>query len=415
MHVEQRGKDLIVIPEGLDAVQVHDWVSRWEQKHTKIVALQRRILGSTEEIVYAANIALERLSSLVDYRGVQTMFGSNPPAFMDVEFAPGMKKSCFYGKVGIPELQGGILAIGPHGGGCVLAFEGMAKFQHIAQAWFDEVEATLLRESIYRGRAVMLDWDKELEKTKYSFLSLPETVCPIFDPETENETQVFLRLIRHTERARERGISLRRGVLLAGPYGTGKTLLAHHTAKLALANGWTFFLASNALQLAKFYEVAQRLQPSVLFLEDVDRAAEEKGGMDVLQNTIDGILSKENEVILVMTTNHPEKLPAAMRRPGRLDSFIQIGYPSAETACKIVEFYATDLMSEPIDYSALGPLIADQPPASLREVVERAKIFALENHNTQLTSGNLVSAAQTLQDHFKYSKKQAKEKVTSIA
>ncbi len=179
-------------------------------------------------------------------------------------------------------------------------------------------------------------------------------------------------------------IPLKRGILLEGPYGCGKTMSANVTSKICIENGWTFILLDDVGALKDALLFAQRYAPAVVFSEDIDRVIEQRDdrGNDLL-NTIDGILAKDSQVITVLTTNFVEKLDKAMLRPGRLDAVISLRAPDADSVQRLVNIYARGLLADGENLIAVGEALAGNIPATIREVVERSKLAMMSNHSLE--------------------------------
>jgi mitochondrial chaperone BCS1 len=136
---------------------------------------------------------------------------------------------------------------------------------------------------------------------------------------------------------RERGIPWRRGYMLCGPPGTGKSSLAHVLASELRMN-------VNVATMASFFTDEQMVRvmsnvPSghVLLLEDIDATRRDGAAgpsFSSLLNVIDGLAAQDGR-ILIMTTNHPEKLDAALTRPGRVDVKVYIGCANRHQAEKM--------------------------------------------------------------------------------
>src|SRR5690606_35602369 len=130
-------------------------------------------------------------------------------------------------------------------------------------------------------------------------------------------TNIFSPL-KHTEACRKHKIPLKRGILLEGKYGTGKSLTARVTAKVAVDNGWTFIMLNRAQGLRAAIEFARTYQPCVIFAEDIDRVADrEDENVNDLVNMLDGVVTKDMEMMICLTTNFIEKIDQALLRPGR--------------------------------------------------------------------------------------------------
>jgi transitional endoplasmic reticulum ATPase len=212
--------------------------------------------------------------------------------------------------------------------------------------------------------------------------------------------------IEHTDRCREYHIPLKRGVLLEGPYGTGKTLTAFVTAVKAQQNGWTFILLDKVGGLKKALEFARMYGPAVVFSEDIDRAVtgERSVEMDDILNTIDGIESKGSDIITILTSNHVENINPAMLRPGRLDAVIRVHAPDAQSAEKLIRIYARDMLNSDEDVTEAAKHLEGQIPAVIREAVERAKLYAIGRdpsaRGIRFTGKDLSNSARGMKMHL---------------
>jgi len=185
----------------------------------------------------------------------------------------------------------------------------------------------------------------------------------------------------------------------------GKTLLAYVVAQKATAQGWTYLYA-NVRQLAQAIEFALLYEPCVIFAEDVDQIVgtqDRDQGVNEVLNTIDGVNVKGREVMVILTTNHVDKINQAMLRWGRLDTVISIPPPDAEAATKLVELYSRGQLAWGTDLSEVGTDLAGQIPAMIREVVERAKLGAIVRGQGQpgpITAHDLRVAARGMKRHL---------------
>ncbi len=214
--------------------------------------------------------------------------------------------------------------------------------------------------------------------------------------------------IERTEHCRRLKIPLKRGVLLEGPYGTGKTLTAFVTAKKCADNGWTFIMLDRVSGLKDALTFARMYSPAVVFAEDIDRvvAGERSVSMDDVLNNIDGVESKGTEIITILTSNHAENINRAMLRPGRLDAVLHIVAPDAKAAEKLMRLYARGLILDTEDLTNAGVELNGQIPAVIREVVERSKLYAVSrcvtpNDEFTLKGSDLELAAKGMKEHLK--------------
>jgi transitional endoplasmic reticulum ATPase len=146
---------------------------------------------------------------------------------------------------------------------------------------------------------------------------------------------------------------------------------------------------------------AQRYAPAVVFAEDVDRCIDKRdnAGNDLL-NVIDGILTKNSQVITVLTTNFVEKLDKAMLRPGRLDAVISIHTPGPDAVGRLIRLYGRDLVKQDEPLDQVGEELAGNIPATIREVVERSKLAMIANSREQVTQEDLLIAGRGMSGHL---------------
>lgn len=182
---------------------------------------------------------------------------------------------------------------------------------------------------------------------------------------------------------------------------THNTLVALVTAKKAIAHGWTYITIDRVQGLQTALEFAKRYEPAVIFAEDIDRAAEERNEpANDLLNILDGVLSKNAKIMVVLTTNHVEKVNQAMLRPGRLDAVISVKPPDAAGVEKLLRLYGRKLIDKAESLTAIGIDLAGQIPATIREVVERAKLAAIRNGNDSVTEKDLLLASAGMKSHL---------------
>lgn len=261
--------------------------------------------------------------------------------------------------------------------------------------------------SIYKGKAIRLkvDDDGDLVTGEAPTFLPTAYINPdelVLNPDELEQVKAALWApVQNTEACLRHKIPLKRGVLLEGTYGTGKTMTANVTSKVCVDNGWTYILLDDVRALKEALLFAQRYAPAVVFAEDAERVAEERDqrGNDLL-NTIDGVLSKNSQVITVLTTNFVEKLDHAMLRPGRLDAVISIRPPEAEAVERLVRLYGRGLVAQGEDLTEVGVALAGNIPATIREVVERSKLAMVANGRDAVTAEDLLIAARGMERHL---------------
>lgn len=331
---------------------------------------------------------------------VTVLTGPNPEDFLQVPFGCDFTIPGVENPIGVGQTNGDF--------GPVLYIRGRVRK---AERYILVELAQLTREilkthSIYKGKAVKLTSD-DSGRVNYnappSFFNIPQNAVDdlILNPEELGQIQMALWApIVNTEACVRAGIPLKRGVLLEGTYGTGKTMTARATAKVCVDNGWTFILLDDVRGLKDSLLFAKRYAPAVVFAEDIDRLISERdnAGNDLL-NTIDGVLSKDAKVMTVLTTNHVERINKAMLRPGRLDAVISIRPPGPKSVEKLIRLYGREMVSlEPLD--RIGAVLQGQIPSTIREVVERAKLGMIYRGDKFINQDDLIAIATGMQRHL---------------
>jgi ATP-dependent 26S proteasome regulatory subunit len=190
---------------------------------------------------------------------------------------------------------------------------------------------------------------------------------------------------RHKSQLLAAGQHLKRGLLLYGPPGVGKT----HTVRYltaSLADTTVIQLTGNALHLiGEACSVARALAPAMLVVEDVDLIAEDRGMypgqhpmLFQLLNEMDG-LAEDADVVFVLTTNRADLLePALAARPGRVDQAVELALPDASGRRSLFELYRAGL---DVDLSHVDDVLARTEGVTasfLKELLRRAAVFAAE-------------------------------------
>lgn len=357
--------------------------------------------------------AMTKLYGWASPQTLMTFFGPRPPVMLSVKvgFNDEDVIQCPLGEFKLPGVENNIsTAFTEDGKGRpVYLVSGVVKKKdrHIILELVTETRRILKEESIYRGKAIRLGVDDfgnlDLSDPPMFFDASDTTKeSVLLDPDImeQIETSVLVP-IQNAERCKKLKIPLKRGILLEGPYGTGKSLTARMVAATCVQNGWTFVLLDKVQGLRTALEFANRYAPAVVFAEDIDRIASERDEKaNDLINTIDGVVSKRAEIMTILTTNFAEKLNPVILRPGRLDAVISLRAPNAATAERLIRHYAGSLLSGDEPVKAAGAELAGQIPASIRECVERAKLGMIGRGDTKLVSTDLVTAARTMKNHL---------------
>lgn len=343
-------------------------------------------------------------------------FGDTPPQMIAVENGWQTTIDVPWGTFKLPDIEGTIQTSFSREEGRIL-FALQANVLRLNEPKIREIYELVRVEvrdhSIYRGKAISIgfidDAGDEIQLPTPKFLNTaavdPDMLILSKDLEQAVETNLFTPITR-PEDCLANNIPVKRGVLLGGTYGTGKTLIAHVASRKAVDAGVTFLYIKKAKELAKAIAFARQYQsPScVIFCEDIDREMDgvRDEEMDSILNTIDGIDAKTSNIVVVLTTNHIGSIHQAMLRPGRLDAVIDVVPPDGPAITRLIKVYAKGALDPYEDLTEVGKVLAGNIPAVIAEVVKRAKLSQLAIQQagtrvTKLTAQALLDAAKTIQ------------------
>lgn len=399
-RIKQEGNEL-VLPTGMTTRDARKFLRDYEEQQERSVAFTRVLpfrpwdgAHALQEALYKAfgtrGVGVNTMMSRAQKRTINTGTDSTAqvpwgtlaiPQFEDAEFS----------LHAVEDEEKGLLF--------GVAVDVKQKYQVAVEGFFQLLEQELRENSIYRGKAFDGRQDPEFIDTT----SVDESKV-IYNRETlaQMEANIWAHIV-HTDVFREKGESLKRAVLLEGPYGTGKTLAAYLTAKKAQAHGWTFIYCRPADNMKDVMATARLYQPCVVLIEDVDTVAEGTADRDKMSEVLDifdGLPSKGTDITVVLTTNHKDRLHKGMLRPGRLDAIIHVGELEAESVVDLIQATTPhDMLSEDIDYMTVGEAMEGFLPAFVREAVSRATRYSIARNKgeaMELTTEDFVTAAGSL-------------------
>lgn len=343
------------------------------------------------DAAYALSVAMTNLYGWAMGEKIRSFFGDRPPELLSIHTSYHETTQVPWGRFSLPNVDGFIQTQlhQKNGENDKFTFFVVAqvKRKHDAdiQRLFTEMEKVLREQSLYKGQAFRVNFhDSEgslIQLVEPKFMELSTDVDDLIFSNTVMtaiNTNLFTP-IRKIKECRQMGIPVKRGVLLAGNFGTGKTLAAFALAKLARDNGVTFIYCGNVDDLPLVIQFGQLYSPAVVFCEDIDAVTkgERDTDMNTLLNLVDGIESKTSEVIVVFTTNEVEKIHEALLRPGRMDAVIEVKEPDAEATERLMRLYGRNQIVPGADLSKAAEIMAGSIPAIIRESVERAQLSAL--------------------------------------
>lgn len=395
--------------------------------------LQKRIAYDAQEVAFSESFNVfpwdgaQALDTVLTERygwapatATPGMFGSTPPQMITIDVGYGERKEVAWGRFSLPNIAGFIQCSSTIQRGRVI-FQVNAKVlrrdEGSIKALFSELRAELAKNSIYKGKAFKMrfrdDNGDKLEMPEPQFINAMDINLDELVYATDVQNAIVTNLFTPIARIRDcidNDISVKRGVLLGGMYGCGKTLAAKAAARLAVENGVTYLYVQRADELADAVDFVQMYAENgaVIFCEDIDRAINGKRSaeMDDILNIIDGIDTKSANIITVLTTNNLKAINPAMLRPGRLDAVINVTEPDAPAVEKLIRLYGKDAIDVNEDLTSIGETLAGNIPAVIAEVVKRAKLSQLSRQEPgtkveKISSAALLDASVTMAEQVK--------------
>ena len=217
--------------------------------------------------------------------------------------------------------------------------------------------------------------------------------------EAEENLQEIVDYLHNPEKYREIGASMPKGVLLVGPPGTGKTMLAKAVAGEAdvpffSMSGSEFvemFVGMGASKVRDLFRQAKEKAPCIVFIDEIDAIGQKRnsgnlGGNDEREQTLNQLLTEmdgfegNSGVIILAATNRPESLDPALTRPGRFDRRVPVELPDLQGREAILKVHAKNVKVEKdIDYSAIARMASGASGAELANIVNEAALRAVRD------------------------------------
>lgn len=420
----------LLIPNGMSVDNAIDLLQRRRDYLQEAVKVTRTFNVFPWDGANALAIALEDQFGWAAAEATPGFFGDTPPEMMTIEVGPGLTRKIPWGRFSLPGVDGYVQTSADRVDGRIV-FKCVAVVRRHSEKTiedlYDRIGLYLNSNSIYAGQAIKIRFRDD----EGDLLSMPE---PKFletahisrdmlvyskDVTEQIETNLFAPIERIQD-CLENGIPVKRGVLLGGPYGTGKTMAATVASRLAVDNGVTYLYVPHADELGDAIAFAKQYQNTacVIFCEDIDRAitGERSVEMDDILNILDGIDTKGNKIITVLTTNHLLDINPALLRPGRLDSIINVVAPDAEAVERLVRLYGKESILPETDLTEVGKLLDGAIPAVVAEVVKRAKLaqLRLQPKGTKveaISAEALIVSAKSIKPQMDLLEQQSRVKV----
>ena len=228
------------------------------------------------------------------------------------------------------------------------------------------------------------------------------------DEAKENLTEV-VNYLHDPSKYQEIGASMPKGILLVGPPGTGKTMLAKAVAGEANVpffsmSGSEFvemFVGMGASKVRDLFKQAKEKAPCIVFIDEIDaigqkRSGGQYGGNDEREQTLNQLLTEmdgfegNNGVIILAATNRPESLDPALTRPGRFDRRVPVELPDLKGREAILQVHAKKIkVAEDVDFNKIARMASGASGAELANIVNEAALRAVRDGRRFATQADL--------------------------
>jgi cell division protease FtsH len=228
------------------------------------------------------------------------------------------------------------------------------------------------------------------------------------------ELQEVVEFLKQPEKFRKLGAEIPKGVLLVGPAGVGKTLLAKAVAgeagvpffSLSASEFVEMFVGVGAARVRDLFAKAKKVAPVVIFIDELDAIGRQRGtGMggshDEREQTLNQILVEmdgfetDSRVIILAATNRPDVLDPALLRPGRFDRKVTLDLPDRTERGEILQVY---FRNKPINKTVDADVISRQTPGAsgsdLKNIVNEAAILAARDNKKEITQHYFTMAIE---------------------
>ncbi len=236
------------------------------------------------------------------------------------------------------------------------------------------------------------------------------------EDEAKDNLQEIVNYLHDPSKYKAIGASMPKGILLVGPPGTGKTMLAKAVAGEANVpffsiSGSEFvemFVGMGASKVRNLFDQAKEKAPCIVFIDEIDaigqkRSGGQYGGNDEREQTLNQLLTEmdgfegNNGVIILAATNRPESLDPALTRPGRFDRRVPVELPDLQGREAILKVHAKKVAHEEnIDFTAVARMASGASGAELANIVKEAALRAVRDGRDKVTQNDLEESIEVV-------------------
>ena len=234
------------------------------------------------------------------------------------------------------------------------------------------------------------------------------------DEAKENLTEI-VEYLHNPEKYKEIGASMPKGILLVGPPGTGKTMLAKAVAGEANVpffsmSGSEFvemFVGMGASKVRDLFSQAKEKAPCIVFIDEIDAIGKKRdgqmGGNDEREQTLNQLLTEmdgfegNNGVMILAATNRPESLDPALLRPGRFDRRVPVELPDLKGREEILKVHAKKIkLADNVDFTKIARMASGASGAELANITNEAALRAVRDGRRYATQADLEESIEVV-------------------
>ena len=221
--------------------------------------------------------------------------------------------------------------------------------------------------------------------------------------------------LHNPSKYREIGASMPKGILLVGPPGTGKTMLAKAVAgesnvpffSMSGSEFVEMFVGMGASKVRDLFRQAKEKAPCIVFIDEIDAIGQKRdgrvGGNDEREQTLNQLLTEmdgfetNNGVIILAATNRPESLDPALTRPGRFNRRVPVELPDLKGREEILKVHAKKVkLAENVDFSVIARMASGASGAELANIVNEAALRAVRENRSYVTQADLEESIEVV-------------------
>lgn len=236
------------------------------------------------------------------------------------------------------------------------------------------------------------------------------------EDEAKENLQEIVDYLHNPSKYKEIGASMPKGVLLVGPPGTGKTMLAKAVAgesnvpffSMSGSEFVEMFVGMGASKVRDLFKQAKEKAPCIVFIDEIDAIGQKRnagnfGGNDEREQTLNQLLTEmdgfedNSGVIILAATNRPESLDPALTRPGRFDRRVPVELPDLKGREEILKVHARKVkVASDVDFNKIARMASGASGAELANIVNEAALRAVRDGRKFATQADLEESIEVV-------------------